>query len=373
MSIKFVCSCGKRLRARDEMAARRSVCPRCGSPVGIPSLKPTHPGTAPNPMLPSERLARQKGAIPPRPAAPFSQVLQAKNLPGAPEHTREPGETVDTGFVKQILEQEHSPSRLRRYGTHASWLGSFLYALRAAPRIFILAFVMTVVVGLGFKMLQEAKRFDSPFNRYEDVGPYLVAIFIGLPFAYSCAFLDAILRCTASRDLHQIPWPGRDFNAVLKTSLTWLCAFLAGPVVPAGLVLTYWLQCGEPELLDWIILGELGIAAVSYWLIVLVVLHKGNRLRDLNPIHVADMTYAFGPLYFLQVCLSAAVLCSFVALAVAGIELMPKNNGQALTMLVCACGGGIFGATWFLRLLGMKARMIEVQKAEEVDESEIQE
>ncbi|HEY7307870.1 MAG TPA: hypothetical protein VH643_00785 [Gemmataceae bacterium] len=45
MSIKFICSCGKHLRARDEMAARRSMCPRCGAPVGIPSLQPTHGGT----------------------------------------------------------------------------------------------------------------------------------------------------------------------------------------------------------------------------------------------------------------------------------------------------------------------------------------
>src|SRR5438105_5600907 len=50
MPIKFVCGCGKRLRARDEMAARRSLCPRCGAPVGIPSLQPTHRGATLGPM-----------------------------------------------------------------------------------------------------------------------------------------------------------------------------------------------------------------------------------------------------------------------------------------------------------------------------------
>jgi len=55
MSIKFVCSCGKRLRARDEMAARRSMCPRCGAPVGFPSLRPTHSGTVAAPLTPQER------------------------------------------------------------------------------------------------------------------------------------------------------------------------------------------------------------------------------------------------------------------------------------------------------------------------------
>src|SRR5205807_6902819 len=56
MSIKFVCSCGKHLRARDEMAARRSVCPRCGSPVGIPSKQPASTAIAAKPVTPAERL-----------------------------------------------------------------------------------------------------------------------------------------------------------------------------------------------------------------------------------------------------------------------------------------------------------------------------
>ena len=55
MSIKFVCSCGKHLRARDEMAERRSMCPRCGAPVGVPSLRPTHAGTTAAPLTPQER------------------------------------------------------------------------------------------------------------------------------------------------------------------------------------------------------------------------------------------------------------------------------------------------------------------------------
>src|SRR5581483_11058359 len=65
MSIKFVCSCGKHLRARDEMAARRSVCPRCGAPVGMPSKQPTQRGAAAAPMTPAERwLSRRRPAAP---------------------------------------------------------------------------------------------------------------------------------------------------------------------------------------------------------------------------------------------------------------------------------------------------------------------
>src|SRR5207245_3002365 len=56
MAIKFVCRCGKRLRAQSTMAGRRSACPRCGAPVGVPALQPTVRGATLGPMSPSERL-----------------------------------------------------------------------------------------------------------------------------------------------------------------------------------------------------------------------------------------------------------------------------------------------------------------------------
>src|SRR6266513_2910473 len=63
MSIKFVCSCGKHLRARDEMAARRSVCPRCGAPVGIPSKQAANSAITAKPLTSAERL-RGRGKAP---------------------------------------------------------------------------------------------------------------------------------------------------------------------------------------------------------------------------------------------------------------------------------------------------------------------
>ena len=71
MSIKFTCSCGKRLRARDEIARCRSFCPRCGQPVGIPSLEGNQPGTTAAPLTPAERvhLAGQRKAAAPAESA----------------------------------------------------------------------------------------------------------------------------------------------------------------------------------------------------------------------------------------------------------------------------------------------------------------
>src|SRR5262245_28183660 len=80
MSIKFFCSCGKHLRAREALAGKRSVCPQCGQLVGVPSLEPTQRGTAPVPMTPGEkaRLGRATSAEPPAEAAPPDRTGKPK-------------------------------------------------------------------------------------------------------------------------------------------------------------------------------------------------------------------------------------------------------------------------------------------------------
>src|SRR5437764_7803632 len=86
MALRFVCSCGKHLRARDEMAARRTACPACGAPVGIPPLRPTHRGGVAAPLSPAERLAHRRAAppevTPSPPAACDTGVTARTPVPG---------------------------------------------------------------------------------------------------------------------------------------------------------------------------------------------------------------------------------------------------------------------------------------------------
>src|SRR5262245_2708252 len=79
MSIKFVCTCGKHLRARDEMAMRRAVCPRCGQPVGIPGRDPVQPGSALHPLSPDERRRTRPPARDPA-VAPTGAEVAAEQL-----------------------------------------------------------------------------------------------------------------------------------------------------------------------------------------------------------------------------------------------------------------------------------------------------
>jgi hypothetical protein len=356
MSIKFVCSCGKRLRARDEMAARRSVCPRCGSPVGIPSLKPTHPGTAPAPMTPLERAARREregwlpDLAPAQTPAAKDRVASASQL-----DSRIP---LDTGLVRKILSPDPKEEFRRghwNWRAHSSWLQSFCYALRATPLVFGLSLVLTVLTGLGLQLFQRLAEENSRIA-------WPLAVVSGLlvaPVFYVWSFLDGIWRVSKSRDLNHVPWPGRNFELVVKSSFVWLSSFLAGPAVAAGLGVYYWLQCGEPNLLDWLILGELGFTAIAYWFFALAAFHQNHRFRDLNPLHVSDVVYALGPNYLFTACICSAVLLAALFLGAVGINEIPKNSGSGLLILEGTFFGGIFCATWFVRLLSLRSRFVE--------------
>src|SRR4051794_41116492 len=65
MTIKYVCSCGKRLKAPEKHAGRLHVCPACGESVQIPPL--LAPDSERPPMTPQERrrLAQLRGEAPP--------------------------------------------------------------------------------------------------------------------------------------------------------------------------------------------------------------------------------------------------------------------------------------------------------------------
>src|SRR6185312_2349115 len=55
MPIKFYCSCGKHLRAREALAGKRTMCPTCGRIVGVPSLHASQRGAIAGPLTPAER------------------------------------------------------------------------------------------------------------------------------------------------------------------------------------------------------------------------------------------------------------------------------------------------------------------------------
>ena len=100
MTIRFVCGCGKHLRAREEMAARRVVCPGCGNLVGVPSLKPTHRGTVAAPLTPLERIGHGGNFVPDVQERPAQEGLRVGHGVRSPQ------------LVLAASLAEHEPERI---------------------------------------------------------------------------------------------------------------------------------------------------------------------------------------------------------------------------------------------------------------------
>jgi len=351
MSIKFTCSCGKRLRARDEMARRRSFCPRCGQPVGIPSLEPTHPGTAPAPMTPAERvrLAGQRRTKATAEAATVEPPQRRKSA-------RIAGATVlrehAAPMLLALVTGRRASKRAQERPLETHWYQCLLYPfhdwrLWVGPALLLTSLGVAVVL-LAPRLL--ADESGGTTERWVLRSAGLVALFCA---GFACNFLGCVLRSAACGDGSADHWPGHTVAGALKAGLVWLGCFLAGPVVFAAVAAVYWMQCGDPTLVDWLILAELGILAVGYLMLVLAAVSERGRWRDANPIHVIDLAHRLHYGAALATLFGSALAVAHGALAVFAAVEMHRIAIVGILLLAVCCLSGMFWAAFLFRLLGL--------------------
>jgi hypothetical protein len=358
MTIKFVCSCGKRLRARDDMALRRSVCPRCGSPVGIPTNRPLADGRM-APLTPQERRRLQgyrpqpdpapAAPAPPRPAVAVRPVLERAADAGL---TAAPPQPLDPTVARQI--KVAAPHRQPRvWPLETRWYHCLAYPFRAAPVVGGLAAGLTLWWGLAVHLLPELDDLRS-----DDPGGYLAAVGAAVASlaalgAYAVGFLDCVLAGGVVGELHLVRWPGTNLKLVACSVAVWALAFLAGPVVPAGLAWWLWLACGVPTVLDWIIIAELTALALAGWLLGITAVSQRDHLAGLAPPRLVAMLRQLGPRLF-----AAAVTGAVLALAQAGwlllaLERLHTDPPLGWLALAACWLGGLGVATVYFRWLGV--------------------
>ncbi len=363
MAIKFICSCGKRLRAREEMAARRSVCPRCGAPVGIPSLQPTHPGTAARPMTPAERFqARQQrrlGLEPPPTDTSAATTASPITEPSPPPLRQPPapgsGPTsplpLDSALVR-LVSRPRSRSSIYREHLETHWHECLLYPLGALRRVLALALGLTILTAALALVLPELDELHT----VPDWILLLYAPCLVLPLVLIgnvCGWLEGSLRSALAGEVKYVSLPGRDLRLALTSCATWIVCFLAGPSLLVGASLLYWIHCGDPAWLDWLILAELNVLAVAYALRALLAVNQNGQLRDANPERIAQLVPRLGsrglfPLLVAAVLLPAHGPLVFVALE----ELHRQVLAGGLLLLLC-WSSGLFWAAFLFRWLGV--------------------
>jgi hypothetical protein len=334
VSIKFICSCGKHLRARDEMAARRSMCPRCGAPVGIPALQPTHAGTVAAPLTPQERRRLQRGKSSDELfAAETTTILVPPISPFADDAAQAP-----RPLPRRQLEQ-HSYQCLA-------------YPLFSGRLQLVSTAALTLLSGSLILSIPEWPRLAAlPLKQLLFLSPCLLGSLLIL--GYVCGSLECALTSALAGQGPGMYWLGWSLDAALKSGLRWLLCFLAGPSVFLGLAFYYWLNGGDLTVLDWLIVGELGVLAMAYWFLAIVSANESNRLRDANPARVAQLIHRLRYRAAVPVFVAPALLSAHALLGVFAATTLHRHPFTGWLLLAMCWCSGLYCATALFRLLGV--------------------
>lgn len=306
MRITFTCLCGKRLKARESSAGKRTQCPQCGEPVGIPaSSAPAAPPSSrkeaanaavagsrevlpiPVSILPpaANETANSGEPVGPTPKpyfmidddspAPPPQVAKKRRDNKGRPQTRglplgiHPGSVAEAASQSLAESPEHGvtlrtpPKWYRLISRNGGYRGPALlhelgYSLGNFPRVATLSFLLALTLSAGAAELPQAMQ-QSGYAPAFLVGSVVAFLVIA---AHVISFFNQSIQIAIRNHGGSI---SLDPVLTAKASFAWIIAVLAGPVLPAVGTFLYWLRIGLAEPVDWVILAEL-IWLTFFWL-----------------------------------------------------------------------------------------------------------
>jgi hypothetical protein len=185
--------------------------------------------------------------------------------------------------------------------------------------------------------------------------PLLGCSLLGLLFVLGCVFnyYMAIIGLAVRGKMR--------FEAGMETSPLWafyqsarcLLCFLAGPALIACAAVAYWVYNGDPGLIDWLILAELGVACVGWWLIALLLNVVDDRFLVASPRRVLTTALSMKRGLVEVLLLScAAVVGQVIALGFAVSQLYVRPF-WALILLCTVWTAGLYLGAFVFRRLGV--------------------
>jgi hypothetical protein len=118
--------------------------------------------------------------------------------------------------------------------------------------------------------------------------PFLVpsaALLLGF-LVCSASLLSSILSLSLDGSAKVAGFP--NFDAVLRGAAQWTACFVAGPALLSGAAGAYWIWFGDPELVDDVVLAELVVLSIGWFLASLVSSTGSGRFWRFHPAAVLD-------------------------------------------------------------------------------------
>jgi hypothetical protein len=374
MTIRFACECGKRLRAPNHMAGRRTKCPSCSFPVDIPArrfggsfFRRRGTGSAAGNRASRPQDEVKEPAAPP-PATPRHEALAAADsgpFPTAEQRpvasTFVPSRAVTAGLdpVATAIALRHPPrwSKLLSPRVEARWYHSLTYPAANVPIFFKLATMLTILTAvalLGWLSIDHDRPKTWPYGLL-GVSLFLLLLVLGRTLNY---FNSILALATQGRVKHDAPIEFEPFRALLSCG-QWFACLLAGPAVLFGSALGYWLYCGDLTVIDWLILAELCFAGVGWWLIAILLTNVDGAPRVPMPGQVLRTALGMGWKAIELTLLAAVVFLAHLYAGVHGIGHLHDQPLFSFALLCVAATTGLYFTAFTFRRLGLAYYRVE--------------
>jgi hypothetical protein len=255
-------------------------------------------------------------------------------------------EQVQRWLAHAMEEADARKAAARQWARERYWFQCLTYPLRAWPLVFGLTFAWFLVTGLALAVLPN-------LSEPAELLPWLFVLPVtaGL-FCYTCAFCRCVLVSACRGEAGFVSWPRGGVAQIAWSGLVGLVCLLAGPVVPLVVAFTFWLNSGDLGLVDWLILWELGTLAVLGWVLGLLAVLDGGRLRDAGPGGAAGLVRRLGLRVLGVALLGSAVAAGQAVLTLFLLEVQGGDGGDWIVSAYCWAGELVW-MIFLLRWLGL--------------------
>jgi hypothetical protein len=246
------------------------------------------------------------------------------------------------------------PLRRRPWHLETHWFQCLLYPFLAWRLLIGLAGALALATVWLVQLTPELQPPELDGTLIVTLLMWPVRLMIPLALlAYGCAFLQCVLNAAVAGDPPHVYWPGRYVHIALLYVGRWAYCFLAGPMVPAAAALLYWLNCGDMDFLDVVILAELGVLTVGYLLFALLVAARTDRALDATPRRVGSLMRRLG--YRSAVAIVVASLLAYWhgRLLLGGMAAAHGNAFGGWLLLTVAWLSALASATFLFRIVGL--------------------
>jgi hypothetical protein len=366
MAIRFDCVCGHHLKARDEMAGRRTMCPACGSPVGVPSAQPTHRGakprldgivgrgSAPKPaqLMAENCVLSQSASVP---------GCQANHPPIGPVKTATNRATQRRDAIKAvrlvtIRERRQAKWRKPRFwNLETRWYHCLRYPLYELPMLLLLAMALAITTTITLLLLPRVLQAGwitgvlSPVLIPLAFWSFLLLLIAG----HVCMFLSRVAAHAARGDVKHIGWPDLDPWPPLVSLGHWVACLLSGPALVVCGCVYYWLHAGALRPLDWLIMAELLLPATGYALVTVLLASQSDELAAASPLRVFIAIGRLGGFAFVSMALAGALLFANFYLGMVAVEQLHREWWLGALLLAGFWFSSLYSAAFLLRLVGL--------------------